>query len=118
MSRGLRIAVVAVGTLLGVWFLLAGMQKFLARAAFEQMFGDFGLPLAAVPVIGVVELAGAVLVLIPRSAMIGAALIAAVMVGAAACHLLTGVGSPAGSLVALSMAGFVLATRLRATRAE
>ncbi len=116
MSRGLKIAVTVVGTLLGLWLLLAGSQKFFARAAFEQMFADFSLPLWAVPVIGVFELAGAVLVFIPRTAMYGAAVIAAVMVGAASCHLLTGTGSPVPALVALLMAAFVGGVRFRAQR--
>ena len=116
MNRGLKIAVTAVGTLLGLWFLLAGSQKFLARAAFERMFADFGLPLWAVPVIGVFELTGAVLVFIPRTAMYGAGVIVAVMVGATSCHLLTGTGSPIGAIVALLMATFVAGVRFRTGR--
>ncbi len=116
MSRGLKIAVTAVGTLLGLWFLLAGSQKFLSRTAFETMFADFGLPLWSVPVIGVLELFGAVLVFIPRTAMYGAGVIIAVMIGAASCHLLTGTGSPVGALVALLMATFVAGVRFRAGR--
>ena len=116
MSRGMRIAVIVVGTLLGLWFLLAGVQKFLARAAFEAMFADFGLPLWTVPVIGVLEMAGAALVLIPRTAIHGSAIVAAVMVGAAACHLVSGVGSPVPALVAIGMAAFVGGIRLRAQR--
>ncbi len=113
MSRGLKIAVTVVGTLLGLWFLLAGSQKFLARTAFEGMFADFGLPLWAVPVIGVFELTGAVLVFIPRTAMYGAGVIATVMLGATVCHLLTGAGSPVGAIVALVMAAFVAGVRVR-----
>ncbi len=116
MSRGLKIGVTAVGTLLGLWFLLAGSQKFLSRPAFEAMFGDFGLPMWSVPVIGVLELIGAVLVFIPRSAMYGAGVIATVMVGATSCHLLTGAGSPVGAIVALLMAAFVAIVRFRAVR--
>jgi len=116
MNRGLKIAVTAVGTLLGLWFLLAGSMKFLSSAAFEVMFADFGLPLWGVPVIGILELLGAVLVIIPRTAMYGAGVIFVVMVGAASCHLLTGQGSPAGALVALLMAAFVAGLRFRAAR--
>ena len=117
MHRGLKIVAVVVGTLLGLWFLLAGSQKFLARAAFETMFSDFGLPLGLVPVIGVLELLGGVLALIPRTALYGAALIVVVMIGAAGSHLISGVGSPAGALVALAMAAFVGGVRLVAARA-
>ncbi len=113
MSRGLKIAVTVVGTLLGLWFLLVGSQKFLARTAFEGMFADFGLPLWAVPVIGVFELTGAVLVFIPRTAKYGAAVIVAVMVGATSCHLLAGSGTPVPAIVALLMAAFVGGVRFR-----
>ncbi len=116
MSRGLRIAATVVGTLLGLWFLLAGSQKFLSRAAFEDMFNDFGLPLWSVPVIGILELLGAVLVFIPRTAMYGAGVIVTVMLGATSCHLLTGAGSPVGAIVALLMAAFVAGVRARAAR--
>ena len=114
MNRGLKIGVTIAGTLLGLWMFLAGIQKFLAREAFEQMFADFGLPLWSVPLIGVAELAGALLVLIPRTAVYGAGLIGAVMVGAAACHLLSGSGSPIPALTALLLAGSVGVIRLRA----
>lgn len=113
MNRGLKIAGVVVGTLLGLWFLLAGSQKFLARGAFEEMFAGFGLPLWMVPLIGVLEIAGALMVVIPRSAKYGAALIGVVMVGAAACHLATGVGSPVAAIVAILMSAFVGGVRFR-----
>ena len=111
-----KIARIAVGTLLGLWFLLAGAQKFLSRPAFNEMFGDFGLPLWAVPIIGVIELLGGILVLIPRTAVYGAGVIIAVMIGAAGCHLISGVGSPIGALIAIGMALFVGTMRLRVGR--
>lgn len=89
-----------------------------AGAAFESMFADFGLPLWSVPVIGVLELLGAVLVLIPRTAMYGAVLIAAIMVGAASCHLLTGAGSPIGAIVAFLMDTLVAGFRFKAAPAR
>lgn len=111
-----KIAMIAVGSLLGLWFLAAGAQKFLARPAFEEMFTDFGLPLWSVSVIGVIELIGAVLVLVPRTALYGAGLIGVVMIGALACHLLSGSGSPVPSLVAVAMATLVGGMRFLAQR--
>ena len=113
MSRGPRIASVVVASLLGVWFLVAGSQKFLAAAVFKKMFADFGLPLWLVPVIGVLELTGAVLVLVPHTARFGAVVIATVMVGAVGSHLMSGIGSPVAALAALAMAGFVAVVRFR-----
>ena len=80
MRRGLRIAVIIVGTLLGIWFMLAGSMKFLARPAFDEMFTRLGLPLAMVPLTGVLEVIGAILLFIPRTAIYGAGLIAVVMI--------------------------------------
>ena len=96
-----------------MWFLLAGAQKFLAREFFERMFLDFGLPLWMVPAIGIAELAGAVLVLVPRCSAYGAGLIAALMLGATGSHLMSGVGSPIPPIVALVMAALVLAGKFR-----
>ena len=113
MTRWSKVTVVVIATLLGLWFLLAGSQKFLAASAFEKMFDDFGLPASLVPVIGVLELVGAILVLIPRSAIYGAGLIATIMVGATACHLVSG-SSPIAAVVALLAALTVGGVRLRA----
>ncbi|MDH3627330.1 MAG: DoxX family protein [Acidobacteriota bacterium] len=116
MPRGFKIPVIIVSVLLGLWFLLAGAQKFMARAAFETMFSDLGLPLAMVPLIGILEVIGAILVFIPRTALFGAGLIFVVMLGAVASHLISGSGSPVPALIALLMAGFVGSLRFRALR--
>ena len=105
MSRTTRIGTVALGTLLGLWFVLAGVQKFLTSGMFESMFGELGLPLALVPVIGVVEIVAAALVLLPRTSLYGAALIALVMLGAIGSHLASGIRPPVAAIVALVMAG-------------
>ena len=111
--RAARITATIISILLGLWFLLAGAQKFLSQDAFESMFTDFGLPLWLVPVIGVLEIAGAVLVLIPTTAPFGAATITCVMIGAILSHVTSGVGSPVGALVALAMSVAVIALRWR-----
>lgn len=118
MNRGMRVTATVVGSVLGLWFLLAGSQKFLAREVFEAMFADFGLPLWMVPVIGMLELTGAAAVLIPRTARFGATLIAAVMVGAVTCHTVTAVGSPVAAFIALVLAGFVGFVRYRQASAR
>ena len=113
MPRGLKIVITVVGTLLGLWMLLAGSSKFLSRDLFDTMFTDLGLPLWLVPVTGVLEILGGVLVIVPRTAKWGAVLVGAVMVGAAASHLVSGFGSPAGALLALTLAGTVATVRWR-----
>lgn len=118
MSRTVRIAAIVIGTLLGLWFLLAGSQKFLSASAFEQMFEQVGLPLALVPVIGVVEIVAAILVLVPRTSLYGAGLIVMVMLGALGSHLAAGAGAPTAAIVALLMAGSLVALRLRSRGEE
>lgn len=118
MNRGMRITATVVGTVLGLWFLLTGSQKFLAVEVFQKMFADFGLPLWMVPLIGILELIGAAAALVPRTARFGAALIAAVMIGAVSCHLVTGVGTPVAAFVALVLAGFVGWVRFREAAAR
>jgi len=113
MNRPLRITTVVLGTLLGVWFLLAGSQKFLSAPMFEAMFEGLSLPLALVPVIGVVEIGAALLALWPRTSLYGSSLIVLVMLGAVGSHLAAGQGPPGAALVALVMAGSVMLVRLR-----
>lgn len=112
MSRGMRIAVIVLSSLLGLWFLLAGAQKFLAREVFVEMFAGLGLPASIVPVIGVLEVVAALLVLVPRTSLYGAALIVAIMVGALFSHLTSGVGSPVAAILALVLASTVAAARI------
>ncbi len=116
--RAARITATTLSILLGLWFLLAGAQKFLAKGVFENMFTNFGLPLWLVPVSGILELAGAILVLIPMTSLYGAATIASVMIAAALSHITSGVGSPASALVALTMCFTVITLRWRTARAD
>lgn len=82
------------------------------------MFEQIGLPVALVPVIGVAEIAAAILVLIPRTSLYGASLIVVVMLGAAGSHLASGAGSPIAAILALAMAGSLVALRLRSRGKE
>ena len=113
MNRPLRITIIVLGTFLGVWFLLAGSQKFLSAPMFEAMFERLGLPLALVPVVGVAEIAAALLVLWPRTSLYGSSVIVVVMLGAVGSHLASGEAFPVPALVALAMAGSVMFLRLR-----
>jgi len=117
MNRPLRITTVVLGTLLGVWFLLAGSQKFLSAPMFEAMFERLGLPLGLVPAIGVTEIVAALLVLVPRFSLYGSSLIVLVMLGAAGSHLATGTAPPGAAIVALVMAGTVVLLRIQERRA-
>ena len=53
-------------------------------------FAGWGLPTWLVPVIGLAEVGGGLLLLVPRTALIGGLILAVVMLGATFTHLLNG----------------------------
>jgi len=73
--------------LLAIAFLVASFVKITAQPVMVQGFTTFGFPVWFLYVTGFIELAGAILVLLPRFAGIGAALLSCVMVGAIFAHL-------------------------------
>ena len=117
MSRAQRISTIVLGTLLGLWFLLAGAQKFLAAEIFRSMFEQLGLPLALVPVIGILEIIAGLLALVPKTSLYGAGCVVVVMLGAVGSHLVAGLGPPVPALVALALAGTLAILRIRARKA-
>jgi uncharacterized membrane protein YphA (DoxX/SURF4 family) len=68
----------------------AGLPKIFGHGGWATRFERWGYPGGFVVVIGVVEVVGALMLLMPRVAAIGAAVLAAVMLGAAATHLVHG----------------------------
>jgi putative oxidoreductase len=92
--------------ILALAFLGAAFAKFTAQPSMVTLFQSFNYPLWFMYVTGVLELAGAVFVLIPRFAVVGAGLLSAIMVGAIVSHLThgqTGVIVVPLVLLALSM---------------
>ena len=87
--------------------MLAGSDKFLDFGNNARRFANWGYASWFVTVIGVLETLGGVLVLVPRLASYGAAVIAVVMVGAAYTHATTGIGSPTGALILIVLAGIL-----------
>jgi putative oxidoreductase len=82
-------------------FTLAGAAA--AVAAFDQIGFGQGFRYAT----GGLEVIGAILLLIPRTAALGAALLAVIMVGAIATHLFFIGGSPAPAIVFLLVTSFL-----------
>ena len=76
--------------LLAIAFLVASFVKITAQPVMVQGFAAFGFPVWFLYVTGFIELAGAILVLLPRFAGIGAALLSCVMVGAIFTNLTHG----------------------------
>ena len=76
-----------VSGLLAIVFVLAGGSKLAGAKMHLENFARWGYPAWFVYVVGLVEVAGAVLVVIPRTRFYGAVLLAANMAGAVFTHL-------------------------------
>lgn len=73
---------------LGVAFGAASYVKLTSHPGMVKMFSDFGLPGGFYWIVGVVELAGAVLILIPATRRLSVVLLGIVVLGASLMHLL------------------------------
>ena|SRR5712692_1624499 len=78
--------------LLALAFLLAGLPKLLAVTAWIEKFSHWGYPRWSLPLIGLLEVSGAILLLIPRFAIYGVGILISVMFGAAYTHVANGEG--------------------------
>ncbi len=76
--------------LLGVLFIMQGLMKLSGMEMWVLRFRDYGYPEHFYLVAGVLELGGALLLFVPRTARIGAVVLGLVMLAAAATHLLQG----------------------------
>ena len=109
--------VLVVSVLVGLLMILAGAGKLMQPAPNLTAFRQFGLAEWMVPVVGVSELIGGLLLLVPRSALLGAGVVTIVMAGASLTHLTSGVGSPVGAMIVLVLALFVGIHRWRHAKA-
>ena len=75
--------------LLGALFVVLGTAKF-GDPSWVRKFAGWGYPDGFYMAVGVLEIAGGLMVLVPRVASYGALVIATVMVGAALTHLAHG----------------------------
>ena len=88
--RRVVLALWAIAVLSSVFFTLMGLPKVLGQGSWGERFATWGYPPWFVVVIGIAELTGAVMLLISRLGTLGASLLAVIMLGAAATHLLHG----------------------------
>ncbi len=65
----------------------SGVPKFIQWDGKEEMMGKLGLPLSILPYIGAVEIACAVLFIIPRTCFLGAILLTGYLGGATFAHV-------------------------------
>jgi uncharacterized membrane protein YphA (DoxX/SURF4 family) len=108
----LRSAVALLFTSVGWEKLDAGPQSY-----WIPLFAAIGFGQWLRYLTGALQLLGAILILVPRTAVIGAGLVGSTMVGAIVCHLFlldTGIG---GAIIPAVFLGFVIAAaRRRLTR--
>ena len=78
--------------LLALAFLLAGLPKVLAVTAWTKKFAHWGYPRWSLTVVGLLEVSGAILLLIPRFAIYGVGILITVMLGAVYTHVANGEG--------------------------
>jgi len=91
-GRAAAVAIWTITVFLALEFVLAGGGKFFPGpgGTWRREFIGWGLPAWSVPIVGAVEVGGALLLLIPRFAAVGGAVLATTMVGAAGTHALHG----------------------------
>ncbi len=87
---GKSVAIWVPTVLLSALFIMQGLMKLSGMEAWVQRFREYGYPEYFYLVAGVLELGGALLLLVPRTARIGATVLGLVMLAAAATHFLQG----------------------------
>jgi putative oxidoreductase len=90
MSKAKTVGLWIVTVLLAVAFLGAGGSKLAGTPMHAENFARWGYPLWFLYVTGAIEVVAALLVLVPRTATLGAGLVFGTMVGAVLTHLKAG----------------------------
>jgi putative oxidoreductase len=107
-GKGLNIALWIVQGLLAFAFVGAASGKLLGKPEMVALYDVIGVGQWFRYVTGLVELAGAVLILVPKTRVIGAGLLAGTMLGAIATHLFVLHSPPTAPAVLLALVAFVL----------
>ncbi len=103
-TSGKTIAMWILAVAVAGMFVTSSIPKLQGGEQITEAFENWGYPASFVLLIGVLELLGAILVLIPRVATYGAAILVIVMGGAAFTHISTGIGSPWMALLLIALA--------------
>ena len=85
-----RVQAWVLSVVLGLLFLLIGWSKFAMSSAqhWQERFAHWGYPRGSQYLVGIIEMAAGVGLLIPRSRRVAAAMLMIVMIGAAFTHLI------------------------------
>lgn len=95
----------ATALILCLFFILNGYPKIFSDSSnIVAKFKDWGYSSNFMLMIGILEIVGGIMVLVPRVAFYGALLLTAIMIGAIYTHLSTGIGSPAFAIFLLILA--------------
>ncbi|MEO7966040.1 MAG: DoxX family protein [Gemmatimonadaceae bacterium] len=108
IGRPLNVLLWCVQAALALVFVNAGRAKMTEMPEMLELFAALGVGQWLRYVTGFIELTGAVLILVPKTRRIGAALLATVMLGAVAAHLFILHVPPTTPGVLLVMAAFVV----------
>ncbi len=98
-----RIWVPGASWLLAAMFLMAGATKLMGADMHVESFARWGYPDWFRLAIGTVEVTAAVLLVIPATAVLGAALISTVMAGATFTHLVLAKGEGANAVMTVTL---------------
>ena len=113
IGKGRLITLRILSGLVALAFLAAGGSKLAGVTAMVEMFDKVGLGQWFRYLTGLLEVTGAIGLLIPRYAFYAAILLALVMVGAIIAHLTVLGTSPAAPIVLLALSGTVAYLRKR-----
>jgi putative oxidoreductase len=111
VSRFKSICCWVLQLLLAAFFAIQGIAKLSGSPAWISRFRAWGYPDRFYFVVGLAELLGAVLLMIPRLAKFGAVMLVAVMVGATATHLIHGEPQIMTTVVLATLLAIVLYIR-------
>jgi putative oxidoreductase len=107
-GRPLNILLWCVQTLLGLEFVGVSSAKLMGMPEMVALFTAVGIGQWFRYVTGILELTGAVLIVVPRTRSIGAGLLATIMLGAITAHLFILHVPPTAPIVLLLLSGFVV----------
>ena len=107
-SKAKNVALWALQILTAAAFLLAGFGSLSGYPMMVETFEKIGIGQWFRYVTGVIEIASAILLLIPRLSAVGAALLVCTMAAAVLSHLFLIGGSPVAALVLLCFAAIIL----------
>ena len=114
-ARARRFTEWTIVAILSLSFLGSGFPKIDPGPGMVRRFEAWGYGTGFATVVGIVELLGGLLILVPKTRRLGAGLIVIDMVGAIYTHLRTGIGSPVLAAIYLVLAAGIVLLRRETT---